>query len=303
MPKKLTKQQFVEKANKVHQHRYDYTSSIYVGSNEPITIMCLTHGYFNTTPKNHIHGKCGCPECKRLRTSKQHLIDKANKTHCDYSLVPQYINTADKIKIICEYHGAFEQIVANHMYLNSDCPQCSRDNLSKTKGEFIQIANEIHKNKYNYSLIDNDIIKSHTSLHIICNNHGIFNQTAQQHLKHGCAKCNRKGRYHKDTIFENTYGHFYILLCENNIEQFLKIGITKQNVNARMSNIKNYNSSVLFKKRLHLHHAYTIEQQLLASLRHWSYTPKIKFGGHTECMYIESLDAIKNEVNKLCENI
>ena len=53
---------------------------------------------------------------------------------------------------------------------------------------FIEKANHIHKNKYDYSLVN--YINSKTKVKIICKNHGVFEQSPSKHiLKRGCPKC------------------------------------------------------------------------------------------------------------------
>lgn len=58
------KTDFIDKASKIHQYRYDYSMVHYVNSSTKITIICKTHGEFTQTPSNHIHSKNGCPKCK-----------------------------------------------------------------------------------------------------------------------------------------------------------------------------------------------------------------------------------------------
>lgn len=58
-----------------------------------------------------------------------------------------------------------------------------------TKGEFVSVATNIHKNKYDYSLVE--YINSVTKVKIICPSHGVFYQTpvAHIHQKQGCPNC------------------------------------------------------------------------------------------------------------------
>lgn len=60
--------------------------------------------------------------------------------------------------------------------------------LSKTK--FIEAANEIHDNKFDYSLLP-DYFKRSDKISIICPVHGVFEQIARDHIAsgHGCKKC------------------------------------------------------------------------------------------------------------------
>lgn len=56
--------------------------------------------------------------------------------------------------------------------------------------KFINKAQEIHGDKYDYSLVT-DYISNKTKMKIICKNHGIFEQNYKSHItkKYGCPKC------------------------------------------------------------------------------------------------------------------
>jgi hypothetical protein len=57
-----TKEQFVEKANIVHNNKYDYSNTVYNLSTKTVEIRCLNHGYFTQRAQTHLMGH-GCPEC------------------------------------------------------------------------------------------------------------------------------------------------------------------------------------------------------------------------------------------------
>src|SRR5260370_16471255 len=52
---------FIRKANEVHNDKYTYLRE-YVNSRTKITIICPIHGYFQQKPSTHLEGK-GCPMC------------------------------------------------------------------------------------------------------------------------------------------------------------------------------------------------------------------------------------------------
>jgi hypothetical protein len=56
-----------------------------------------------------------------------------------------------------------------------------------TTEQFIQMANAIHNNRYDYSLVN--YINARIKIKIICSIHGIFEQTPDNHLHHGCCTC------------------------------------------------------------------------------------------------------------------
>ena len=76
--------------------------------------------------------------------------------------------------------------------------------------------NKIHNNYYNYSLLESEILLK-SKIKIICPIHGIFEQRAVSHYKHGCSKCaNDKlsisKTFCKDEIikqFKNIHGDKY----------------------------------------------------------------------------------------------
>ena len=104
----------------------------------------------------------------------------------DYSLV-KYKNNNTKIEIICKEHGVFTQTPGSH--LNNGCPKCV-GLQRKTTNEFILDAIAVHKNKYDYSLVDYK--NNRTKIHIICKEHGIFKQTPNDHLTgYGCYECGK----------------------------------------------------------------------------------------------------------------
>ena len=62
--KKLTTEEFIEKARKIHGDRYDYSLVVYgKDNNEPVQIICKKHGPFWQTPRSHLDGK-NCWRCR-----------------------------------------------------------------------------------------------------------------------------------------------------------------------------------------------------------------------------------------------
>ena len=54
--------EFVKKANIIHNNRYDYSKVEYIRGNDKVCIICPEHGEFWQTPNNHLQGH-GCPKC------------------------------------------------------------------------------------------------------------------------------------------------------------------------------------------------------------------------------------------------
>lgn len=138
--KKLTKEEFVEKAIKIHGQKYNYSKVIYSGIHNKICIICSNHGEFFQTPHNHVINKQDCPKCvilgKSPKSTKQFIEDakKIHKNIYDYSIV-NYKNALTNIKIICKIHGVFEQNPNVHLK-GHGCPKCGFL-ISKLETEFL----------------------------------------------------------------------------------------------------------------------------------------------------------------------
>lgn len=130
--KKMNNQTFIIKAKEKHGEKYDYNLIDYTNSKAKIKIICPVHGVFEQLPSNHLYRSHGCPNCrKNKQLTSQDFIEKSKKYHgekYDYSLV-EYINCESIVKIICPFHGIFEQRAYNHS-TGIGCPHCN-----ESKGE------------------------------------------------------------------------------------------------------------------------------------------------------------------------
>ena len=192
---------FIKKARSVHGDKYDYSKSLYLGSREKIEIICPLHGSFFQLPTNHLSGK-GCKECSKIQVIKnqssntEDFINKARNVHgdiYDYSLV-DYENNHTQVEIICTEHGKFLQSPKDHLS-GKGCSSCGKEKtksrLMLSKDEFIKRANEVHGNKYDYSLVNYK--DTRTKVEIICKEHGSFLQTPNKHMQgNGCPACGRE---------------------------------------------------------------------------------------------------------------
>lgn len=133
---------------------------------------------------------------KKLTTEEfiKRSLEKHNGIY-DYSQ-SVYVNSRAKIFIICKIHGLFQQQARCHLAgkgcLKCACSKKSKKAVrkSKTIDEFIIKAQSIHGDKYDYSQA---VYKNYrTILKIICPIHGIFYQTAANHLRCGCKKCGKQ---------------------------------------------------------------------------------------------------------------
>lgn len=74
----LDKEYFIEKANKIHNNKYDYSKLVYLGNKTKVEIICSIHGSFWQTPNDHLD-HCGCPECRKSKKlTTETFIKRAN---------------------------------------------------------------------------------------------------------------------------------------------------------------------------------------------------------------------------------
>lgn len=148
-------------------------------------------------------GGSGCPKCSHFhsgntgkRKTKEEFIKEAQLLYrdtYDYNNI-DYINNKTPISIYCNIHNiAFKQIPQNHLRGFCGCPKCSEEKnnykWNKTTEDFVKKAKKIHRDKYDYSLVDYKNIE--TPVIIICPEHGKFEQRPTNHIKGaGCSKCN-----------------------------------------------------------------------------------------------------------------
>ena len=201
MSKKLTTEEFIEKAKKKYGNKYDYSDVEYVSAKTKIRITCPIHGKFELSPEKFLNNKYGCYQCSiETRSSKRKIglnnfIKKAKEIHgdkYDYSKVV-YVNNRTKVCIICPQHGEFWQTPDSHLRKNSNgCDKCANSHKAKTKTktteQFIKEARQVHGDKYNYSKVNYE--NCFKQVCIICPKHGEFWQTPDNHLQNkGCPHC------------------------------------------------------------------------------------------------------------------
>ena len=290
---KITTEEWIEKAKEIHNNKYDYSLVEYKGQSTLIKIICPEHGEFWQTPKQHLKG-CGCQKCgviKRSTSRKSNFKEVINQMliiHNNFYSYPEqdYINNLEKIKIICPKHGEFYQSTGNHLR-GHGCPKCKGEITSnfniQTKSsnidEFILKANIIHKFKYDYS--KSNYSKSGNKLTIICEKHGLFEQSPDNHLKgHGCPVCN----YSKGELL------IYNWLKENNIPFKPQFELVTDEI-ARNSNLMIIDFFIKYKEQ-----QYFIEDD---GIQHFEYIPHFHKGGVIDFEKQIRRDKVLNEFCEL----
>jgi len=112
--RKLTTEEFIEKAKLIHNNKYDYSLTEYIKSNKRVIINCYKHGKFLQLPNSHLNGN-GCPNCKSSKgenSIKKFLIEndikfESQKTFdgCVYKKKLRFDFYLPEKNLVIEYDG------------------------------------------------------------------------------------------------------------------------------------------------------------------------------------------------------
>ena len=83
----FTTKDFIDKANEIHNYKYDYSKAVYIKGDEYVCIICPIHGEFWQRASIHLHGH-GCSKCS---WSKGELNISQFLTKHNIEFIPQYI--------------------------------------------------------------------------------------------------------------------------------------------------------------------------------------------------------------------
>lgn len=138
----MTTEVFIEKANAVHNFKYDYSQTVYNGCYGKVDIICPKHGKFSQAAYSHLNGH-GCKKCANEQNSElilsntEDFIEKAKKIHGeenDYSKV-DYRGAKIPVLITCKNGHVYSQMPNKHLSGHS-CPYCT-NNVSRQEAEIV----------------------------------------------------------------------------------------------------------------------------------------------------------------------
>lgn len=199
---KVTLEEFKGRSNLAHNYFFDYSNSHFEHTHKKTIIGCPIHGEFSQMVKSHMKGLNGCALCtgKASYTNEQ-FIFKAKEKYGDlYSYEKtNYINNKSKITITCKLHGDYNIAPGFFLHKTSGCKLCTKSSFINY--DYLIKMAAMHQSKHDYSLVSKNI-NSNSTIRIICNLHGEFEQNVWIHLKKmSCPKCS--GKYKATTDFIN----------------------------------------------------------------------------------------------------
>jgi len=140
--RKLTKDEFLYKAEQKYGDTYKYDMDLYISSTlSKIKIFCPIHGDFMQTPYRHLQSKnkAGCPKCGMTQSKNSKIkpyddfMNVANKIHKGFYTYSEenrstYSSRKSKVKILCPIHGEFFKKAQKHIS-GQGCFRCKISNL------------------------------------------------------------------------------------------------------------------------------------------------------------------------------
>ena len=193
--KRLTLEEFIDRGNKCHNNKYNYSKATLVDTSSTVIVICPEHGEFKVNAKRHYSESSGCPSCTNyIKNDHNKFIERARLIHgdkYDYSK-SIYVASSKKLKIICPLHGEFEVTPSLHYGPRKvGCTACS-GKRKLTNSDFIERSKAIHGDIYQYE--NTRYEASNKKVTIICPTHGDFSIRASDHIggpKRGCIECKK----------------------------------------------------------------------------------------------------------------
>lgn len=211
MPKKKSEEEYIEKFNRVHNYKYQYPKfPTNFNQKTKIKIICPKHGEFQQIINNHSNGM-GCPKCAKESMSRSKVESNGNREKYIAAIKSRYLDEYDfsnsdflvpydsKIEVRCKICGMRQmKRLSDLIKGKAGCSYCRIPKMQKTfyqklrdkgKTSFLEMANRIYGNKYDYSQID--YAGNQKPVKIICPKHGAFLKSPAMHIYNyeGCPQC------------------------------------------------------------------------------------------------------------------
>jgi len=176
---RISHDEFIERSIGIYGNRYDYSETLYTDSSTPVILTCnkckrrfteRPSSHTNATYLDKMRNRDGCTICNsESRNSKIYFINKSKEIHgdeYDYTLVREYEVALAKVEIIHKKCSKSFLQTKNAHTRGDGCPHCFQD-IKRTTEQFVEDAQKLHGDDYDYSLVDYKGLK--VEVDIICN--------------------------------------------------------------------------------------------------------------------------------------
>ena len=142
-------EKWMQKANTIHNNKFDYSNVLYTNSHNKVNIICPEHGIFIQRACDHIHQKQGCPKCSHnFAYTHDEFVTKSKIKYQDkFKIISEYKGMKHPITLQCNDHGNFTlKMAEKHLERTGGCPVCwylgrlenlKPGNISKVETEWL----------------------------------------------------------------------------------------------------------------------------------------------------------------------
>ena len=312
-----THEQFIEKLKILYNGSMPFkVISDYVNNRSKITVED-EFGIYSMTASHMMEGSR--PSLLTAIDKTSNAIARFRKKHGEKYIYDdfKYVKAQQKSRMDCALHGSFYLAPDTHLQ-GVGCAACgkisSKINQTSTKEEFVEKANKIHKNFYNYE----DVVYEKANKHIFvrCYQHGEFKITPNNHTRgKGCPKCALEkisiingeistgwslSRWTEGGSKSKTFDSFkvYFVKVYDKEEYFYKIGRTYRTVDDRLVGIPYFYDVILITSHDDPKIIFDLENHLKRTFKAHKYKPLKSFGGQHECFALtpELIESVKRQM-------
>jgi len=87
---KLNNEIFIQKSNKIHNNKYDYSLTKYINMKKKVNIICNIHNItFQQSPESHLKGS-KCPLCANLERRLKRIEEISKNKFNGYQVIPSF---------------------------------------------------------------------------------------------------------------------------------------------------------------------------------------------------------------------
>lgn len=157
---KLTKDEFINRSNKIHEYKYDYSLVDYKNNRTKVKIICPKHGTFEKTPNKHLNSKQGCPKCSPNSKGENIIKYYLDKNNIQYEVQHRFdecknINSLPFDFFIKEMNLCIEYDGIQHFDKNSKFYFNDLIKNDKIKNKYCKMNNiELLRIKYNEDIYE-----------------------------------------------------------------------------------------------------------------------------------------------------
>ena len=206
---------YLQKLNKKHKGKFDFSKSSWSWGQKKITYLCPVHGERSGNLQSLLKGH-GCSFCANNEMSLE-LVMKRSRTQFGNQF--DFTNSIFKgmskeMKFICKTHGEIHITPENHFRLSKGCLKCSNKAPNFSSSTFLKKATSKFGNRFDYSKLDYS--RSDSKVTIKCKLHNLtFKILPKDHIRNypgGCPICVKesKSKTHSKSIIVKGIRHVSI---------------------------------------------------------------------------------------------